>query len=74
MSEPSCREEGAVGAGPGSEQDSMGLSGPLALSLFLRVSPLLDPVSLSPPWDPSPWSQHHPWGSPVGPVQSLVPD
>ena len=52
----------------------MGLSGPLALSLFLRVSPLLDPVSLSPPRDPSPWSLHHPWGSPVGPVQSLVPD
>ena len=64
----------ATHSSPGSEQDSAGLSGPSVLSLFLRVSPLPNPRLSVPPWDPSPWSQHHPWGSPVGPVQSLVPN
>ena len=71
-----------MGAGPGSERDSVGLSGPSALSLFLKVSPLPDPVSLSlhgtPPPGPSITPEAPRWGlcrvwSPADPLAPHLP-
>ena len=66
----------------GSERDSAGLSGPSALSVFLRVSPLLNPLYLSLPGTPPPGPSITPgaprWGlcrvwSPTDPLAPHLP-